>query len=385
MKLSVKIRTKDKSVFGTLTEMAEAMSQTERSLYRRLLDDSDYAKYKPAFFRQHGITSRQFNSLQMSVEGRLEARKSSLEHEHDKVAAKLTGAIKVIEGIEAERSSGMGTKLNAFVVHQKKRLRRSLELRIKDRAADIKDGARRLCFGGRKLFNAQHHLAENGFADHAQWLAAWRTARSSQFMVVGSTKESFGNQLCQLIMDAAGKGFLNLRVTNGMEAQTGKSHLKIPVQVSYRDDYLRAAIASDRSIAWRFVREDRRWYAIAFGRAATGSSYNICVRGLRGCRSERQAYRRGCDRSVWQSGRQADHPDGSRAGCQPTSGCRWCGSSWQSSSLFARICTFHWLTRNWISARRNSKTTANGTMNCCTGCRQRCSLRSSLPLACGMA
>jgi hypothetical protein len=49
-----------------------------------------------------------------------------------------------------------------------------------------------------------------------------------------------------------------------MEAQTGNSHLKIPIQVNYRDDYLRAALANDRAISWRFVREPAgRWYAIA--------------------------------------------------------------------------------------------------------------------------
>jgi hypothetical protein len=64
-------------------------------------------------------------------------------------------------------------------------------------------------------------------------------------------------------MDAAGKGFLNLRLTNAMETRTGKSHLSIPLQVNYRADYLRAAIASDQAIAWRFVREEERWYAIA--------------------------------------------------------------------------------------------------------------------------
>ena len=217
----------------------------------------------PEFSKLHGITSRQFNALLMSVEGRLKARKASLEHEHNKVAAKLAGAVKVIEQIEKERKDGTKTKQNAFVLHQKKRLRQSLQQKIKDLAADIEGGARRLCFGGRKLFNAQHHLAENGFASHEEWLAAWRAARSSQFMVVGSSKESFGNQTCQLVMDAAGKGVLNLRLTNAMETTTGRSHLSIPLQVSYRADYLRGAIACDQAITWRFVREDERWYAIA--------------------------------------------------------------------------------------------------------------------------
>ena len=263
MKLSVKVRIKDKSTFGTLSEMAEEMSQAERSLYRRMLVDPEYAEYKPEFSKLHGITSRQFNALRMSVEGRLEARKASIVREHDKVAAKLASAVKIIEKIEEERKAGTKTKQNAFILHQKKRLKVNLQHKIKTLAADIENGARRLCFGGRKLFNAQHHLAENGFANHEEWLIAWRAAQSSQFMVVGSKGESFGNQSCQLVVDATGKGVLNLRLTNAMEAKSGKSHLAIPLQVNYRAEYLLGAIDSDQAITWRFVREEGRWYAIA--------------------------------------------------------------------------------------------------------------------------
>jgi hypothetical protein len=46
-------------------------------------------------------------------------------------------------------------------LHQKKRLKVNLQHKIKTLAADIETGARRLCFGGRKLFNAQHWGAEN--------------------------------------------------------------------------------------------------------------------------------------------------------------------------------------------------------------------------------
>ena len=48
MKLSVKVRIKDKSTFGTLSEMAEEMSQAERSLYRRMLVDPDCMVLLPA-------------------------------------------------------------------------------------------------------------------------------------------------------------------------------------------------------------------------------------------------------------------------------------------------------------------------------------------------
>lgn len=57
MKLSVKVKIKDYAVFSTLVEMADAMSQAERSLYRCLHEDADtYAKYKPQLCRAHGLT-----------------------------------------------------------------------------------------------------------------------------------------------------------------------------------------------------------------------------------------------------------------------------------------------------------------------------------------
>jgi hypothetical protein len=119
------------------------------------------------------------------------------------------------------------------------------------------------CFGGRRLFNGQHHPEANGYQGRAAWLEEWHAARNSQFMVVGSTKESCGNQSCQLVTDAAGAGTLKLRPTNRMESSVGKSHLEIPVQINYRAGCPRAAIARDEAISWGFVREFGTWHAIA--------------------------------------------------------------------------------------------------------------------------
>ncbi len=42
-----------------------------------------------------------------------------------------------------------------------------------------------ICFGSRKLFNAQHHLEENGYENHQQWLTDWRKFRSGRFLCIG--------------------------------------------------------------------------------------------------------------------------------------------------------------------------------------------------------
>ena len=42
-----------------------------------------------------------------------------------------------------------------------------------------------ICFGSRKLFNAQHHLEANGYESHQQWLRDWRKLRSGRFLCIG--------------------------------------------------------------------------------------------------------------------------------------------------------------------------------------------------------
>ena len=54
----------------------------------------------------------------------------------------------------------------------------------------------RLCFGSRRLWHKQHHLEQNGYTSHAEWLMDWRDARSGEFFVLGSRDETAGCQLC---------------------------------------------------------------------------------------------------------------------------------------------------------------------------------------------
>jgi hypothetical protein len=85
----------------------------------------------------------------------------------------------------------------AFKIHNVTRRRDRLTLRLATLQAE---GMPRICFGSRKLFNAQHHLEENGFDSHGDWLATWRAKRDWQVFVLGSKDESGG---CQGVKAAA--------------------------------------------------------------------------------------------------------------------------------------------------------------------------------------
>jgi len=72
-------------------------------------------------------------------------------------------------------------------VHQKKqRIESRLTHLQKDQAADKV----RMCFGSRKLFEAQYHLEESGFQSQEEWLKEWREKRNSSFFLMGSKDET---------------------------------------------------------------------------------------------------------------------------------------------------------------------------------------------------
>jgi len=73
-----------------------------------------------------------------------------------------------------------------------------------------------MCFGSKKLFNKQFFLKENNLKNHAKWLEEWRSARNSQFMVLGSKDETCGNQGAQLYVDDQGEFRLSLRLPDAL-------------------------------------------------------------------------------------------------------------------------------------------------------------------------
>ena len=81
-------------------------------------------------------------------------------------------------------------------VHQKRRRLGNLQSKLAVLEADIAAGQVRLCFGSRRLWRKQRHLAENGYSSHEEWLGDWRNARSDEFFVLGSRDETAGCQLC---------------------------------------------------------------------------------------------------------------------------------------------------------------------------------------------
>ena len=150
--------------------------------------------YKNAFLVEHSITARQFNALAIEVQGLIDAVKALLVEEEKKLKRRLTKEQNALKAAK-ERIRKIDKKQLWLLPKKEARLRQRLVAlaasieKIKNRLEDIdrrlKANVPGICFGSRKLFNAQFHLKESGFADHAQWQTAWRKARSHQFFFVG--------------------------------------------------------------------------------------------------------------------------------------------------------------------------------------------------------
>ncbi|KST67458.1 IS200/IS605 family element transposase accessory protein TnpB [Mastigocoleus testarum] len=79
-----------------------------------------------------------------------------------------------------------------------------------------------ICFGSRKLFNAQYHLEENGYSSHEEWLEDWRKKRSGRFYCVGKSSYGGGTMINIYATEDDGKYMMRVQVPRCLQEQCGK-------------------------------------------------------------------------------------------------------------------------------------------------------------------
>ena len=142
----------------------------------------------------------------------------------------------------------------------------------------------RLCFGPKRLWRKQHHLEQNGYHSHEEWLRDWQDARSNEFFVVGSRDETAGCQLCVATVADDGTLTLRLRMPDCLANQHGKYLVIEGVRFAYGHEQVLAALASNaeyaayrrehcekearattlgQAISYRFKRDAKGWRVFA--------------------------------------------------------------------------------------------------------------------------
>jgi len=249
--------------------------------------------FKNTYLKCFAITARQFNAVRQYVEGLADNRVENLKHQENMLNDKIAATQKLLQKIEkqivkARKDKATKTRIQQLEgrLHQKKRKLGNLLERQSQAIAEIhRPYASGLCFGGRKLFDAQHHLQENDYADHSQWLADWNFVRNSQFFVLGSRDETSGCQGCVARIQADDSFLLDLRLPGDHGSRVTLGPLRFP----YQEEKLRAAVLahaelskktlpketfttkngkshskvmypdSIAALSWRFIRDQKGW------------------------------------------------------------------------------------------------------------------------------
>jgi IS605 OrfB family transposase len=252
--------------------MGELWGWIERCLYKDILRGCNQTKLKKEYQLKYGINARQFNSIYICLKGKIkssrECRKREIEKlqwriiELEKSVLKLSRKIDLALEDQRVKQVSYSCRIKAnkrternqikLAIHQKKR---KLE-KLRKKLETLKLTPEKIIFGGRKLWRKQYNLEENGYVNHEQWLLEWCSARSSNFMLVGSKDEKRGNQNCQLDEE----NNLKIKVPYRLMSEYGKYvEVKLP-KFRYGQAEINYAINSEKARTIRFSKKGGCWY-----------------------------------------------------------------------------------------------------------------------------
>ena len=242
---------------AALSDYAELFVRVERILFAQFSAGVSLTSLKNSFLIKYRIPARMFNSLRVSLEGKISAVRKSM----DRYIESLKTRIKRAEAQIAHTIE----RGNLNAAHQKKRRLAILAGRLASVVFDKSSGRVRLCFGSRKLWRKQCYLEANGYASHDDWLADWRAGRSDEFFVLGSKDETAGCQLCVATVQDDGRITLRLRLPNHLAGKHGKYLVVEDIHFHNGHAQVLAALQGEegQAISYRFKRDGKGWRVFA--------------------------------------------------------------------------------------------------------------------------
>lgn len=253
--------------FNILNDCAALLSMIERKLFKDLNLKKNLNELKQAYLKTYQITARQFNSIRVQVEGKIDSIKEKVKERTSTLIQKIKSINKTIRKLEREG--------NKKKLHQKKRRLFNLQTKLKLLEKEKKNGKVSLCFGGKKTFRSQFCLKKNGFDSHKEWKNHWQKQRSSEFFILGSKDETGGNQTCTATIDEDGSLSLRLRLPDSLVPKYGK-YLIIPnIRFQYGHETILASLKSclerkhsgdmsiGEAISYRLKVDEKGWRVFA--------------------------------------------------------------------------------------------------------------------------
>lgn len=216
----------------------------KRSQIRDLVCDSDLAY-------------RQFKGIESAVSGMIESRKSNnknyITNTESKISNRKKRLKKSLNRLLSPRSADDVSKLAAGYYQQQ----RGIDA-LQGKLSKLKSGDLSFCFGGKKLLRERHGITSE--SELLSWKSRWHEERHDEFVLVGSSDESWGNQNCQLIPQDDGSIIGHLTMPPALEGAFGK-HQQFNVPLRYYQDEVTAALINGRTpLTYRFKRKNGAWY-----------------------------------------------------------------------------------------------------------------------------
>ena len=241
---------------SALSAYAAFFGKLERRLFSQFCAGVPVRSLKKDYLSRYRIPARMFNSVRVSVEGKVSGARESQQWQIESLGRRTERAGQQI--VEAHKRGD----LNA--VHNKKRRLATLCQRLASLRDDVAAGRVRLCFGSRKLWRRQYALEANGYSTHEEWFRDWRDARSDEFFIMGSKDEKSGCQLCVATVRDDGKVDLRLRLPDALADRHGKYLVIEEVHFNHGHAQVLAALQGGcQAISYRFKRDQKGWRVFA--------------------------------------------------------------------------------------------------------------------------
>ena len=254
-----------------LAAAADLFSSVSRRVDAALARGEDARTIARTMWRPAGISAKNLDHILRQVQAKrralAELAKLQVEDLHTRIRAKerqiarkrsllaelprQIREVKATDGGDPRRAEKLLVHLPSSLHQHARRLSR-----LKDMLAAAEKRVERpgICHGSREHFLRQFHLRENGYADHAAWLADWRASRASQFMLEGDAAHPSGSQFVRVAASEDGSFDLEVRLPPALHpladrrwsARDGTPLAAVCLKgfrFAHGDDEIRAALA----------------------------------------------------------------------------------------------------------------------------------------------
>ena len=257
------------NIYRFLESMASLYSAIEKQMHMALLAGEKIGSIEKRLQNEFQVDSTTVRNVYHDLKGKhlsiKELRKTQTKELKSAISSIKKSITTQQKRIKTKLKKQQSTSKHLFIIHQKKR-----RLTIKQQKLEkLQKSEISLCFGTKKLFLAQHHLEENSYSTHEEWLVDWRKARTSSFQMVGSKTYAGGNQLCRL--DA--QGFLAITVPPCLIKEYGGKVTTSNISFRYGQEFIDIALTptkhkrgksyrngTEKAVTHRMVRKGNKWY-----------------------------------------------------------------------------------------------------------------------------